>query len=223
MATKKIPSPTPPDTPGASAYVLRIELRDVKPAIWREVWVDPAITLRQLHAIIQAAMGWENAHLYGFAIPGSGRAGRFWGVSPQQRFEPRQPAGMDMGFDEPAHDDAGTRLAQVLQAPKDKLLYLYDFGDDWEHVITLKKIITTPEPLPLLADAAETCPPEDCGGVHGFADLVEVLDDPQHPEHAEMSEYYEGLEPGPLDQAGLDALTQAVAALRPRPRLKRVR
>lgn len=219
MATKK----TTTDIPGASAYVLRIELRGVKPAIWREVWVDPAISLRQLHAIIQAAMGWDNAHLYSFAIPGSGRAKHYWSVPPQQRFEPGAARGDDMGFGNQSQDDARATVAQVLKAPRAKLLYLYDFGDDWEHLITLKKIITTPEPLPLLASAACICPPEDCGGVYGFGDLVEALADPGHPDHAEMSEYYDGLEPGPLDQAAFTELASAVAALRPRPKARRAR
>ena len=222
MATKKTPTTAAADTSGPSAYVLRIELRNLKPAIWREVWVDPAITLRQLHYTIQAAMGWECAHLHGFAIPASGRAGRYWGVPPQRRFEPGE-AQDDMGFGDQSKDDARAKVAQVLKAPRDKLLYLYDYGDDWEHLVTLKKIITTPEPLPLLAAAAETCPPEDCGGVHGFANLADVLADPRHPEHAEMSECYEGLEPGPLDQAAFDELASAVAALRPRPKAQRVR
>ena len=222
MATKKTPTTAAADTSGPSAYVLRIELRNLKPAIWREVWVDPAITLRQLHYTIQAAMGWECAHLHGFAIPASGRAGRYWGVPPQRRFEPGE-AQDDMGFGDQSKDDARAKVAQVLKAPRDKLLYLYDYGDDWEHLVTLKKIITTPEPLPRLAGAAETCPPEDCGGVHGFANLADALADPQHPEHAEISEYYEGLEPGPLDQAAFDELASAVAALRPRPKAQRVR
>ena len=56
--------------PMTTAYLLRIELRELKPAIYREVLIDPGITLRKLHAVIQAAMGWENAHLHAFAQPG---------------------------------------------------------------------------------------------------------------------------------------------------------
>lgn len=212
-------------TPGAIAYMLRVELRDLKPAIWRELWVDPQITLRKLHDVIQAAMGWENCHLHGFAVPGTGRAGRYWGVPPLRRFEPRE-ARDGMGFGDEANDDARTRLAQVLQAPKDKLLYLYDYGDDWEHLVTLKKIVTTPEPLPLLAAGAYTCPPEDCGGVPGFLDLVDVLNDPQDPEHAGLREWVDGMTepgwmPGVLDEAAFRQRADAVARLRPRPRRKR--
>ena len=218
MATKK--TSTAAEAPGASAYVLRIQLRGTKPAIWREVWVDAAITLRQLHHIIQSAMGWEEAHLHGFAVPGSGRAGRYWGIAPQLRYE---PPSADMDFGDPSPDDARVRLAQLLRAPKDKLLYLYDYGDDWEHLVALKKIITTAEPLPLLVGAAETYPPEDCGGVHGYYELADALADPQHPQHGELSEWYEGEKPGPLDQAAFDALADAVKVLRVTPKPRRVR
>lgn len=209
---------------GATAYVLRVELRDLKPAIWRDVWVAPSATLRQLHSIIQAAMGWRNGHLHGFAIPGTGRAGRYWGVPPHQRFEPRQ-AQDGMGFGDPANDDTRTRLEQVLQTPKDKLLYLYDYGDDWEHVITLKKVVTTPEPLPLLASAAYTCPPEDCGGPPGFMQLAQTLNDPHDPEHADMRAWVDEMQgpgwmPGALQRPDFDALAAAVARLRPRARAR---
>ena len=224
MATKKTTTAADATAasaaPGTSAYVLRIELRGTKPVVWREVWVDAAVSLRQLHHIIQAAMGWEEAHLHGFAVPGRGRAGRYWGIAPQLRYE---PANSSMGFGEPSQDDTRTRLAQLLRAPRARLIYLYDFGDDWEHLITLKKIITTTEPLPLLAAAAETCQPEDCGGVHGFYELADALADPQHPQHGELSEWYEGEKPGPLDQAAFDALADAVKVLRVTPKPRRVR
>ena len=220
---------TPPATPDAcwpTAYVLRIELRELTPVIWREVWVAPDITLRKLHGVIQAAMGWHDCHLYGFGVPGRGRAAHFWGVPSLYRFEPR--AARDrMDLREPANDDASTALSQVLRAPKDKLLYLYDFGDDWEHLITLQKIVTTPEPLPLLARAAYTCPPESCGGVPGFLNLAQALHDPNHPEHADLRAWVDDAVardwlPGELDPAAFKAHASAVARLRPRAPLRRL-
>ena len=225
MPTKKTATAATPDVPQASAYVLRIELRDLKPAIWREVWVAPDTTLRKLHAIIQAAMGWEDCHLYGFAVPGTGRVGRYWGVEPHLRYEP--PAAQDgMGFGDNANDDARVKLFDVLRVPKDKLLYIYDYGDDWEHLITLTKIVATPEPLPRLASAAFICPPEDCGGPQGFANLVDVLSSPHDPEYPEMRGWMDEMMgpdwmPGELDEAALESLVAAVARLRPRPRLRR--
>lgn len=207
---------------GATAYVLRITLRDLRPAIWREVWVAPTITLRKLHHVIQAAMGWDNEHLYGFALPGTGRASRYWGVPPERRWEPPE-ADDGMGFGDSANSDARAQLGKILAAPQDGLLYLYDFGDDWEHTITLQKIVTTPEPLPRLAAAALACPPENCGGVGGFAHLSDVLRDPRDPGHAELRAWVDdtlgtGWVPGELDAAAFERRAQAVARLRPRAR-----
>lgn len=210
---------------GTVAWLLRVQLRDVEPVIWREVWVDPEITLRKLHRIIQAAMGWEDGHLHGFGIPGSGRAAHYWGIPTQRRFEPRE-ASDGFGPSEPAHDDARTRLRQVMAARGDKLLYLYDYGDDWEHLLTLRKIATIAEPLPVLATAGGRCPPEDCGGAGGFMDWVAVLADPHDPEHADLRAWIDdvkgaGWMPGDVDTADFTALQGAVARLRPRAKARK--
>ena len=117
-----------------TAYQLRIELRDFKPAIYRDVLVDPATPLPKLHTLIQSAMGWEDVHLHGFAVPL--KSERYYSVPASRRFE--TPNAVDWG--EPAHNEARFKLQDVMAAAKDKLLYLYDFGDDWEHVITLRAV-----------------------------------------------------------------------------------
>lgn len=169
MATKKTTTAADATAasaaPGTSAYVLRIELRGTKPVVWREVWVDAAVSLRQLHHIIQAAMGWEEAHLHGFAVPGRGRAGRYWGIAPQLRYE---PANSSMGFGEPSQDDTRTRLAQLLRAPRARLIYLYDFGDDWEHLITLKKSSPRPSRCPCWPPPPRPARPRTAAACMGF-------------------------------------------------------
>lgn len=102
-----------------AAYQLRVALRDLKPAIYRDLLVDPGITLRKLHSVIQAAMGWDDEHLYGFALPTSGTQ-RYWRVPAQRRFEPKSASG---GWGEPSPSDAKYRVQDVLTAPKQKLLY----------------------------------------------------------------------------------------------------
>lgn len=176
-----------------TAYLLRIELRDLKPAIYREVLVDPGITLRKLHAVIQSAMGWDNYHLHAFASPTGSQ--RFWRVPRNRVFEPRNPG----DWSEPANDDAREKVSDVLRAPKDKLLYMYDFGDDWEHVITLKSIVETDSPLPHLVKAQNGCPPEDSGGPPGAAHWAGAWYDPKHPEHETALQIYGSQEPGTLD------------------------
>ena len=220
--TSARPAAAPPGSP--VAYLLHIELRDARPKIWRQVWVDPAITLRKLHAVVQAAMGWHDAHLYGFAVPGPGRAGRYWGAPNGQRFELAAARDGDLFDVEPSNDDARQPLNGLLHAPKDKLLYLYDFGDDWEHVITLAQIQPDAEPRPRLTGAGGGCPPEDCGGVPGFEQLRDDWNNPDFPDRAELLDWLAEMgvagEPGSLDEAGWQALAKSVARLQPKPRAK---
>ena len=211
-------TPAIADTLGAPAYLLRIELRNLKPAIYREVVVDPNISLSKLHKIIQAAMGWEDAHLYGFALHNGKASASYWRAPPEHKFEPPQNnEGFGAGFDfETSQSDRTTRLKDVLQAPKDKLLYMYDFGDDWEHLITLKQLVRTTEPLPCLIKAQNACPPEDCGGWPGFIHMLEAFSDAQHPEHQQVREWLgEDFVPGAMDFAELQA---AVRRLVPKAR-----
>lgn len=211
MPARKTPAAAPADQ---TAYLLHIALSHLKPVIDREVLVDPAITLRKLHAVIQAAMGWENAHLHGFALHSGKPSAHYWRVPPHERFEP--PGEDFMGFGDKPRSDASTRVRDVLKAPKDKLLYLYDFGDDWQHVITLKSVVLTRAALPHLMKARYACPPEDCGGVGGFIHRMEVLANPAHPEHADVREWLgDDFEPGAFDFA---VLQQAVAGLQAKPR-----
>lgn len=209
MTTASLPA-AGSNTPQPTAWLLRIELRGLRPVIYREVLVAPDMPLHQLHSLIQAAMGWENAHLYGFAIPGTGRTASYWDVPPRNRYEPDAARMNDPFMDEPARSDAKTKLSQVMTAPRDKLLYLYDFGDDWEHVITLKKITTTDAPLPTLVKAQIGCPPEDCGGPPGFAQWAMAWHDANDPEHETARAIFEetGREPGQLDFGALQKAVQ---------------
>ena len=203
-------SATAPVTPESTAYLLRIELRDLKPTIYREVLVDPAMSLAQLHEVIQAAMGWENSHMHGFAMPGGKRLPRFWNAQPDLRIEPPET---QVGFDEEKpRSTHKVRVKEALPKLKDKLLYMYDFGDDWEHVITFKSLVLTSEPLPKLVKAEHGCPPEDCGGPGGFADQMQIFHDPSHPEHEEIKEWLgEDFEPGALDLVALQAAVKRLA------------
>jgi len=222
MATRRTSTAGQPTAAEADAWplawLLRIELRDLKPAIYREVMVPPDITLRRLHAVIQAAMGWENAHLYGFAVPGPGRQGRFWAVPGSARIEPPANSGGMESMDAEPRNDAAVKLHQVMAAPKDRLLYLYDFGDDWEHLITLKSMVRTPSPLPVLSKAQAGCPPEDCGGPPGYVHWCQAWWDATHPEHEDALDVLGEDEPGRLDFAALQA---AVARLQPKGRTPR--
>jgi hypothetical protein len=126
-----------------TAFQLRIELRDFKPAVYRDVLVDPAIPLPKLHQLIQAAMGWEDEHMHGFALPLKNE--RYYSVPASRRFE--KPDAVNWG--EPACNEARFKLQDVMAAPKDKLLNLYDFGEHepgWLDFEALQKAVTKLQP-----------------------------------------------------------------------------
>lgn len=159
---------------------LKIVLKHTKPVIWRRVLVDIDTTFLELHYIIQEAMGWEIAHLYEFNYA-KYRIGEF-----NEEFE-------DMGFGaDKLIDSSSIALKDVISFEKEKIKYEYDFGDGWEHIITVEKFLEREEKLnyPVCVKAHLSCPPEDCGGVGGFYFFLEVIKDKKHPEHLEYLEWY---------------------------------
>ncbi len=159
-----------------SIYQLKISLLGIKPPIWRRFQVPSDISLATLHQVIQEVVGWEDAHLHQFKV---GKT--YYGVTYPDDFD---------GMPE-TRDERKARLEALVSKPKAKFVYEYDFGDSWEHEVVLEKILP-PEPgarYPVCLDGKRACPPEDCGGVWGYGDLLEVIQDPKHPEHEDMLEW----------------------------------
>lgn len=156
-----------------TVYQLKVVLDEVRPQIWRRVQVPAEIPLDQLHLVIQAAMGWTNSHLHSFKF------GDFEYTMP---YEPGDLEELQM------EDEREVRLQELVTEPKESFGYLYDFGDSWEHIVTLEKILPpAPETkYPLCLEGKRACPPEDCGSVPGYMQLVKVLKNPAHPEYAEL-------------------------------------
>jgi len=177
---------------------LKITLDDVRPTVLRRLEVPLDIRIDRLHLTIQAAMAWTNSHLYELR---AGSAG--WST-------PYPDADWDSDF----LDARKARLGDILEDIGTKTLkYLYDFGDDWEHTIKIERL-TIPEPgvlYPRLIEVKGRCPPEDCGGPWGYAELLEVINDPKHERHAELTEWIgDNFDPDAVDP---QALTAEVAAL----------
>jgi hypothetical protein len=158
-------------------YQLKITLEHSKPPIWRRILVPSEVSLGKFHFIIQIAMGWTNSHLHQFI-----RRGKMYG-----------DAEFNDDFGPPMADENRHQLAQLLEKEKDSLTYEYDFGDGWQHKIILEKILPADETLavPSCIKGKRACPPEDCGGIWGYADLLEIIKDPSHPEHEAMLEWLE--------------------------------
>ena len=169
--------------PPRVTYQLRIALRRTKPPIWRRVLVPPSMHLDTLHHLIQVVMGWEDCHLHMF------RKG-------DQRYS--RPGPWDNDWRESAtsrHLDERThRINHLLKREKDWITYLYDFGDRWEHKVTLQKILPYDPAvrLPACISGRRRCPPEDCGGVWGYYEMLDSLEDPRARDHEHMKEWIGG-------------------------------
>ncbi len=168
---------------GGPLYQLKIMLKWSRPPIWRRVVVRADLKLDRLHNVIQIAMGWSNSHLHQFIV-GSRSARTFYGT-PDPEFEVMGAAMLN---------EKRYTVAELAPAAKKKFIYEYDFGDGWEHEVVAEKILP-PAPAfrnPVCLAGANACPPEDCGGLGGYDNLLAILADPKHPEHAEMTEWIGG-------------------------------
>lgn len=170
--------------PAADLLLLHIELKHIEPAIWRRVAVPENITLGRLHSVIQVVMGWEGGHLHEFEI-----AGENYGIPDPD------------GWGPPVKPEARKTLVKALCGKK-SFRYVYDFGDGWDHRIKVEKVlpaIACPQ-VPYCVDGANACPPEDVGGEPGYAEFLQAMADPNHPEHEAMMEWHGGI----FDPAAFD-------------------
>lgn len=153
------------------ALDLHIELLETEPRIWRDLRVPAAIGLPDLHRAIQLAFGWEDRHGHLFSVS-SAFAGRRIFAGDEQ-----------LALDLEAELAAEATLTDALQGSKSTLLYEYDFGDGWEHQITVAGHAVVPTGSLTCLAGANRGPVEDSGGPGGYRDLCAVLADPSHPEH----------------------------------------
>lgn len=165
------------------AVQLKISLKNSSPPIWRRVLVNSSISFLELHYTIQIAMGWGNFHLYEFKI-GNYRIGI-----------------IDEDFDDPESGDFeiidanAITLDEVLSKAEVKSFsYIYDFGDGWMHSIVVEKTmpLDPDKYYPVCIKGKLNCPPEDCGGLYGYYNLLEIISNKKHPEYKNMVEWMGG-------------------------------
>lgn len=178
---------TPSDTTD-EIVTIRIDLVDTDPPIWRQVEAPISITLKGLHDVIQAAMGWDDQHLWELRI-GSQAYGR-------------RVSGDDDWRDPPMIDADKVRLRDILKPQKTTLDYTYDFGDGWEHRLTItdRRHGEPSKDYPRYVAGERAAPPEDCGGIPGFYAALDARADPDHSEHAEAAEWLDDYDPDQVDQ-----------------------
>ena len=178
-------------------YQFKITLEHVKPSIWRRIQIPATYTFWDFHVAIQDVMGWDDYHLHAFEIiePQTGRKIVLSDESDEEFLEENKDSiqpDMDYlkRFPIMRYENEAC-IASYFSEPKQKALYEYDFGDSWKHKIVLEKILPL-EPgvqYPRCLAGKRACPPEDCGGIWGYEELLEIMKDPFHEEHKERMEW----------------------------------
>ena len=182
-------------------YLLKITLKDTPHIIWRRFVVPSDITLNRLHDVVQIVMGWKNCHFHAFIVG-------------KQQYMPSRtisPAPYNTNNDLP---EEKYTLESLVSKKGAKIMYWYDFGDDWMHEIVAENInYTLPDKSSPIycTEGIRACPPDDCGGVYGFVNFCEAMADPKHPEHRELKSWYGGkFDP---DRFDIDAVNKKLGAI----------
>ena len=157
-------------------YLLRISLFDIEPEIWRRFVVPGSITLDRLHDIIQIVMGWKDRHLHQFTIG-------------NKRYT--ETAQISQG----EIDSGKFRLVDLIKRKGSSFDYLYDYGDNWDHIIYLEDSRYCNPELEIniqCLNGKRACPPDDIGGIPGYYDFCAAMNDPTHEDHEGCKEWFSG-------------------------------
>lgn len=177
---------------------VRISLRHIAPEIWRRVEVPLGMSLKGLHDVIQAVMGWQDYHLHEFQI-----GDRLYGIP-----DPPEDYGRRIRHSKLA------KLEKVVARGVTRFGYLYDFGDGWEHEVEIEAIAAADPALryPRYLDGARRGPPEDVGGPFGYEDFVKAMASRRHPDHRRMMDWYgRPFDPEKIDLDMLNARLEEIA------------
>ncbi len=197
LDTKVFQEPDPMKTDYIQVYQFKVALNGIRPPIWRRIQVPSNYTFWDLHIAIQDAMGWWDSHLHEFDVhnPSSGGQERI-GIPVE-----------DYDSGDEVIPGWNRNISQYFSLENPKAGYVYDFGDDWEHTLTLEKILPREKgrQYPVCVKGKRACPPEDCGGIWGYQELLEIIADPEHEEYDEMMEWVgEAFDPEAFDAKSIE-------------------
>lgn len=178
-------------SPQDAVCQFKITLQESHSPIWRRIQVRDC-TLDKLHEHIQTAMGWTNSHLHHFKL-----GEQLYG----------DPDLMKENFEEMEYKDSTTtKISDILPktGKRFRFQYEYDFGDSWYHEVLFESIVRAESKVkyPHCLGGARACPPEDCGGIWGYGDFVEAIQNPSNERHEELLEWVGGkFDPEKFDPA----------------------
>lgn len=159
-----------------SILELKITLLDTKPSVYRTIHIENTRTFYDLHVAIQIAFGWQDYHLHDFRLNDEV-------IGPKEFIDEQNIL-----------EESTILLSKKIVFEKQKFIYIYDFGDSWEHKIELVKFVKPKKTFyPRCIRGTRNTPSEDCGGVWGFEEFKEIMGNRKHPQHKEMKEWYGGL------------------------------
>lgn len=176
---------------------IRISLAGIEPEIWRRIEVPVNLHLKGLHDVIQAVFGWQDYHLFEFAI-----GEKLYGIPERAH-----------GYGRKLMHARSVRLATLIDKGIDRFTYTYDFGDDWNHSVVIEAVGEADPALwyPRFVEGARRAPPEDVGGPPGFERFLEAVANRRHPEHRRLITWYGG--PFHPDEIDLLSLRSRLAAI----------
>jgi hypothetical protein len=163
---------------------IKITLKGSRPSIWRRALVPCSYSLGDLHRVIQAIMPWGDCHFHEFRI-----GDQHYGIP-------------DPEFAEPMREEEDVTLSELLTPRCMSFVYVYDFGDGWQHRIDLEEVVRRDreQEYPVCIAGENASPPEDSGSLWGYYDKLRILSDPQHPDHESVKEWMPpGFDPGRFD------------------------
>jgi hypothetical protein len=182
MTAKRAKSPgtrrTPKPRRMESVHQFLVVLSDTDPVVWRRIQVPEGCTFWDLHVAMQDAMGWLDCHLHEFTLRDP-RTGQLHALSIPDAEYPD---------DRPCLPSWEVPVTQYFSHAQPLALYVYDFGDDWRHVVMYEGTWAAEVggSYPRCLGGARACPPENCGGTHGYARFLEAIANPDDPEHDEL-------------------------------------
>lgn len=185
------------------AYQIKCKLQYTKPTVFRTVLVNSSVTFYELHHILQIVMGWYNCHLFNFKYHD------YYLELPNVEDDDYDPFGTFQKV-----DPRKITLSEFFISPKTMINYTYDFGDSWAHEIQLQKIIGPDEvsSLPICIKGKYACPPENCGSIPGYYNIIDVMSNPKHREYRSFVDWLS--EPFDMEKFDIDFVNKELNNLK---------